>query len=147
MTIKHVSVFHTRFGGRKSPAHATVATWLFPDSMPRTLIGGWVDSAAILLQSRYRRAKSAPAAVTIDALAFAAEIGTRQSVEPANVIRAVSDAELNAEIKRRAAEKSEKPGKRKPGKRHPAQPTAQPTGTTVPPTESGGDGDGSEKRQ
>lgn len=139
---KHIQVFHTKFGGRKSPAHATVGTFVFPDDMPRTLIGLVVDSAVILLQSRYRRAKSAPSAVTVDMLAFAAEIGTRQSVEPANVIRAMSDAEINAEIKRREREKSTAP-KRGAAKRH--RPTAQPTGT--PTTPNAEKSDGGEQRE
>ena len=141
--MKHVSVFHTKFGGRKSPAHATVATYIFPDSMPPSLIGMWVDSANILLQSRYRRAKSAPAAVTIDALAFAAEIGTRQTIEPANVIRAMSDADfkraVDAEMKRRENEKRDA----KPAKRRTVKPTAKPTGTetTAPNAEKSGGGE------
>jgi hypothetical protein len=102
-------------------------------------------SMVITAQNQWRRAGAIPKTFTINVAQFVS--GQRSAhVDPADVMAGMDDAALQRaferEMKRRADEKSAagKPGKRKPGKRHPAQPTAQPTGTTVPPTDAPGNG-------
>jgi hypothetical protein len=146
MATKNVFPVTTRLR-KNGPKHSTVLTVDYSgvDIGDGSLIPDAEKSMVITWQNQKRRAGVIPKSDTILVKSFVSGQRTAH-VDPADVIAGMDDAALtrayNAEMKRRADAKSAaaKPGKRKLGKRHPAQPTAQPTGTTVPPVDVPGNG-------
>lgn len=159
--MKQTSQFKTKLEKDSKTSVITVVTYTFPNTMPLPLISGWIDSANIRLQAKFRREGKIPQRIDIDALEFASSTGsrsqpvTKESVTammgaftPAQLEQMVKDAHKKEAEEAKGLVARTRAAARAAGKKNKPHPQAKPSGTTVPsPVQPGSKSDGDKNDQ